>query len=630
MKQPIRVRKSTRPTFRPRFEHLETRLTPTTYTVSNLADAGDGSLRAAITSVNGDPVGSADEIDFSVAGVIQLTSGALPAITNTVKIDGATAPGFASTPVVEIDNNGFAGLALSGSNSTLASLSIVNANGAGVTLNGGYGSPLGGSGSGQGISVVGNYIGLALDGSIAANTGYGVQTNNSDSTIGGTSAADRNVISGNGAGGIQIDNVASGFHIADPNGALVEGNFIGTDLSGQAAAPNQGNGITIVNAGSTIGGTDAGDGNVIAFNTQSGVMMTPGSLVLSNSIFSNSAKGIDVEGGAFNSPGLPAPQLSYVSESSGSSPDSVQAEIGGVLNVGSAFASGFGSPGVPCTVQVFATSSDVSAGQGQIFLGSVQVTINKTGFATFVVSNVSVPAGSMTFTATLAIAGDIFINNTSEFSAPIAIGGNPNNLFVASVYGLLLNRYPDSGAASWANLMNNGDSAAGVVLGIEGSPEYLTDQVDAMYTYYLNRPADAVGAQVWTNFLLAGGTLEEVAAQFTSSQEFYVQQGGSDQGFVTGLYGYVLHRFGGASNGEIAEWETLLNSGVPRLVVARSFLTSQEYRTNLVQADYLAFLLRSADTGGQAAWVDALNAGATDQQVLAQIFGSAEGYQLWS
>jgi hypothetical protein len=151
-----------------------------------------------------------------------------------------------------------------------------------------------------------------------------------------------------------------------------------------------------------------------------------------------------------------------------------------------------------------------------------------------------------------------------------------------------------------------------------------------MYTYYLNRPADAPGAQAWTNFLLAGGTLEEVAAQFTSSQEFYVQQGGSDQGFITGLYGYVLHRFGGASNGEIAEWETVLNSGVPRLAVARSFLSSQEYRINLVQADYLTFLLRSADTAGQAAWVNALNAGATDQQVLAQIFGSAEGYQLWS
>src|SRR5258708_29525646 len=97
-----------RTTFRPRLESLETRLTPATFTVSSLADSGAGSLRAAITSVNADT--TADEIDFSVAGVIKLTSTALPAITNTVKIDGASAPGFTNAPLVEINNNGFAGL----------------------------------------------------------------------------------------------------------------------------------------------------------------------------------------------------------------------------------------------------------------------------------------------------------------------------------------------------------------------------------------------------------------------------------------------------------------------------------------------------------------------------------------
>src|SRR5262249_7481163 len=158
-------------------------------------------------------------------------------------------------------------------------------------------------------------------------------------------------------------------------------------------------------------------------------------------------------------------------------------------------------------------------------------------------------------------------------------------LFVASVYGLLLNRYPDSAGAFWANLMNNGVSAAGVVLGIEGSTEYLNNQVNALYTKFLRRPADPIGAQAWTNFLLAGVTLEQVAALFTSSQEYYVLQGGTNQGFITGLYGYVLGRFG-TSPGEIASWETLLDAGISRLAVAATFLTSQEYRTNLVQSDY--------------------------------------------
>jgi hypothetical protein len=364
--------------------------------------------------------------------------------------------------------------------------------------------------------------------------------------------------------------------------------------------------------GTNVGGTDSGAGNIIAFNSQSGVAMEGANGILSNSIFSNGTNGISlINGNQF----FPAPQLSYAIESPGTETGFVQAKVGGVVDTApEAFSS---------TVQVFATLNGVPPGQGQLFLGSVQVTPNANGFSKFTFS-ASVPAGSgTTFTATVTLAG-----NTTLFSAPIAIGGNTNNLFVASAYGLLLNRLPDPNAAAWVNLMNNGDSAAGVVLGIASSTEYLNSQVNAMYELYLRRPADPGGEQAWTDFLVAGGTLEEVAVGLTSSQEYYVLQGGTNQGFITGLYNQVLKRNG--SVGEIAGWETALDAGVPRVNVSAAFLTSQEYRTNLVQADYMTFLLRPADEGGLTAWVDALNAGATGQEVLAQIFGSPEGYQLWS
>jgi hypothetical protein len=44
----------------------------------------------------------------------------------------------------------------------------------------------------------------------------------------------------------------------------------------------------------------------------------------------------------------------------------------------------------------------------------------------------------------------------------------------------------------------------------------------------------------------------------------------------------------------------------------------------------MTLLSRSADQGGLTAWVNALNIGASDQRVLASIFGSPEGFQLWS
>ena len=84
-------------------------------------------------------------------------------------------------------------------------------------------------------------------------------------------------------------------------------------------------------------------------------------------------------------------------------------------------------------------------------------------------------------------------------------------------------------------------------------------------------------------------------------------EGGTNQGYITGLYEEVLNR--SASNAEIAYWETAIDNGAFRFDVSLAFLTSQEYRTDLVQADYMTFLLRPADSGGLNAFVDALNAG---------------------
>jgi hypothetical protein len=199
---------------------------------------------------------------------------------------------------------------------------------------------------------------------------------------------------------------------------------------------------------------------------------------------------------------------------------------------------------------------------------------------------------------------------------------------VANVYQLLLNRIADPTSTAWINALDNGASQASVVLAMESGTEYIQNQVIALYSHYLNRVVDDQGLQYWIGFLQAGGSFEQVAEELTGSQEYFVLKGGTNQGFVTGLYHDVLNR--NASDAEIAGWVAVLNGGESRLAVSVAFLTSQEYRTSLVQADYMTLLKRPADDAGLVVWVNALNAGATDQQVLAQIFGSPEGYQLWS
>lgn len=616
MKKLTPLRKSPRGTFRPSLECLERRLTPSTFTVSSLADSGPGSLRAAITGVNGDTM--PDVIDFSVAGVIKLTSGPLPTITNTVTIDGMSAPGFSNKPIVEVDNNGFAGLIINAQDSSLASLSVVNANGPGVTLLGFVSHGGADAGGARDVAVVGNYIGIALDGSVAANTGVGLFINESQGdTIGGTTALDRNVISGNGAGGIQVGSSGSG---GDGVSANIQGNFIGTDPNGQAAAGNQGNGITMFSGlsdklagGSNIGGTESGDGNTIAFNTQYGIVVESGNhnAIHENSIFSNGAGGILLTN--FGNYNQSAPILTAAFQ-----PTPSTIEVSGFLEAGG-------------HVEIFATPAGTPSGQGQNFVGSVDAASNAAGIAPFVFRSSFAlgSGGSLTATATTDGRG-LIPGNTSAFSPAVALGGNANTIFVASAYELLLHRAPDaSGVGFWSDGLNSGTlTTAGVVLGIEGSAEYIADQIDVMYLRYLNRPTDTQARQYWVGFVQAGGTFEQVAEAMVSSQEYYVLQGGTDQGFITGLYREVLTR--NPSTADLAYWETALDSGTSRASVAIAFLTSYEYFAELVQYDYMASLLRAADSDGITFWTNALTAGVADQEVLAEIFGSSEGFHIWS
>ena len=157
--------------------------------------------------------------------------------------------------------------------------------------------------------VAGNLVGTDATGTVALGGG-GVQIEESkNTTVGGTVAGARNVISGNNGDGVAI--VGQG---ATHN--LVEGNYIGTDLNGTVALANQGAGVDVYSGASnvTIGGTAPGAGNVISGNAQSGILLqnSPFTLIVGNKIgtdesgggaLPNSNTGIDFEGGGFSTIG---------------------------------------------------------------------------------------------------------------------------------------------------------------------------------------------------------------------------------------------------------------------------------------------------------------------------------------
>lgn len=146
---------------------------------------------------------------------------------------------------------------------------------------------------GGGARIVGNRIGTNATGTAAIGNDVGIEIGGGGTVIGGTSAADRNLISGNDNAGIKLRE--GSFAIA--HDTQIFGNFIGTDVSGTAALPNGGNGIEAVGdapphtmSGNEIGGIGPAEGNIIAYNGGFGVQMDGSRAhaeVRGNSIHSN-------------------------------------------------------------------------------------------------------------------------------------------------------------------------------------------------------------------------------------------------------------------------------------------------------------------------------------------------------
>jgi titin len=238
----------------------------TTYTVTNVADSGAGSLRQAILSANGSP--GLNTIAFNLAGTNPFTitpASAFPTITNPVVIDGTTQPGYAGTPLIEINGSslviGTDGLLISAGGSTVRGLAINRCPRDAIRL------------TSLGANVIqANFLGTDPSGTIARSNGEGgvMVYGSPGNLIGGTNASARNVISGGNQNGIYL-------FMSAAVGNTVQGNYIGTSITGLAALGNVYSGIEVAASSSNvIGGTSPGAGNVISGNGQSGIYFLSG------------------------------------------------------------------------------------------------------------------------------------------------------------------------------------------------------------------------------------------------------------------------------------------------------------------------------------------------------------------
>jgi hypothetical protein len=270
---------------------------------------------------------------------------------------------------------------------------------------------------GDGMSVVGateaegNFIGTDPTGTIDFGNGLDgvrVPAGASDNTIGGTSPAARNLISGNDLEGVEVSGRSRNTN--------VEGNLISTQKDGVSRLGNSDDGVDIIfgATNNTVGGTTSASANTIAFNGANGVDVfdseTNGNRILHNSVFTNGGLGIDLnrDGVTANDSGdgdagpngvQNFPIITSAKTASGKT--TIKARLNN-------------SADALFTAELF---SNPSGNEGKKFIGQKSVSTDGSGKATFVFSPKKAVAVGKTITAT---ANDA-TGNTSEFSAPMKV-----------------------------------------------------------------------------------------------------------------------------------------------------------------------------------------------------------------
>jgi parallel beta-helix repeat protein len=245
----------------------------TNYIVTNTNDAGTGSLREQITYANAFP--GTHSISFNIPtsdinynafqGVwtIHILS-TLPYITKAnLNIDGATQTTNQGNTNVDGPE-----IVIDGNNIIDYGFFIYNV--AGVTINSFvisnflYGIEVTGSNA-QNIVIKGNYVGVNYNATDSASNYIGIEIigNPHNNTVGGSTAAERNIVSGNAHIGIRVVN---------SNYNTITGNYVGTNRTATASLGNY-DGISIEGTAkfNIIGGITLGERNIVSGNVAYGI-----------------------------------------------------------------------------------------------------------------------------------------------------------------------------------------------------------------------------------------------------------------------------------------------------------------------------------------------------------------------
>ncbi len=347
--------------------------------------------------------------------------------------------------------------------------------------------------------VAGNKIGTDVTGTVAVeNVDWGVVLQEAAyNTVGGSTAGAGNLVSGNIEGGVAIVGI-------DAIDDVVQGNLIGTDVTGTRGLGNGGNGVYVGDFGTlgdeasdaTIGGSNAGAGNLITDNSGAGVVIqdtgSVGNQITANRIFGNTGQAID----------LGDDEITDNASAPRQGPNNLQ-NFPVVIATDDGSYEGWLGGSTPESVfrlDFFANASygPGGAGEAQDYLGSMEVTTDATGLVNFAVP-FTAPAGLPIITATATDPQ----GNTSEVSSLLPGGFQAGSAVVRLV--------PGQESLAFSAASGDGIDLQDSFPGSYGPPSELTLLVSAG-TLTLASTAGLVGSGDETGSLFYTGTLSALDA----------------------------------------------------------------------------------------------------------------------
>jgi SpoIID/LytB domain protein len=194
--------------------------------------------------------------------------------------------------------------------------------------------------------------------------------------------------------------------------------------------------------------------------------------------------------------------------------------------------------------------------------------------------------------------------NSNWFSISVMTLAQAQPVVKALYADLLLRPVDSSGLQAWSGMLAGGVGQSALVASLTSSREYVQLRVRQAYQKVLGRAPDAGGMATWRGGVLAGRVpVDDVQRRLYASQEFINRSGGTNQGYVAGLYRSILGR--APSSAEVASWVAKINQYGRGSVVDQIWF-SPEAASARAGAYYLLFLKQAPDPAVRASWAQVL------------------------